>query len=228
VLAAEGKKVVVRENRELAAAYKAAGVPTWPFALAESLVRSTHARRAEGLHQAFANYIKSGHGNDMTPIRGFSSSFGPDALQRAVLSFRTIGASTGAASLRSYTGTQLVSAQSLAVEYAMKRELSGLGAWLFCAPFEIMALIRPSLWEDPMIERLLMPLGSPLARGYGMLAAAGLADVDEKLLRDSEPGIRNGLTLLYIARACDQKVAQTAGSRPLFIHHGVAALGQVK
>lgn len=228
LIAKGGRKVAVRENRTLTQLYKEHKTGIWPFCVAQALVRSTHARSEAGWYAAAAQYLRSGDRADLAPARGHSSSFGADALQRALMSFRTLGEFTGLAGAPSGTAAQLVKAQERAVQYAMTQPLPGLGAWLFCAPFELMALARPSLWDDVPLDGLLLPLGSALARGYGILRRAGLADVDEQLLRDSEPGIRNGLTLLYIARDCDQKLAAKTASRPLFCHHGVAELGRAR
>ncbi|HET6386962.1 MAG TPA: hypothetical protein VFJ58_26540 [Armatimonadota bacterium] len=228
LLGAEGRRFVVRRNREMAEKYRMYRTGLWPFCVAEALVESTHARDAGAWYPAAAQFLKTGKRADLTPARGHSSSFGADALQRALISFQTIGEFTGAAGLGAYDAARLVDAQTRAVQYAMKQPLTGLGAWLFCAPFELMALLKPSLWESAALNDLLLPLGSALARGYGILRKEGLVDVDEELLRDTEPGIRNGITLLYIARGCDQKLAARSGARALFIHHGIQLLGQAR
>lgn len=228
LLAREGRKAAIRENRDLAALYNTHKTGIWPFCVAQALVRSTHARPAEGWYAAAARYLTTGDRADLVAARGFSSSFGADALQRALLSFRSFGEFTKISSVRAYDAATLGAIQTKAVQFAMKKELPGLGAWLFCAPFHLMALIRPSLWEDPRLDGLLLPLGSALARGYGLLQTAGVADVEESLLRDTEPGLRNGLTLLYIARGCEEKLAIAARSRALFLHHGIAELGQAR
>ncbi|MDQ2732141.1 MAG: hypothetical protein M3Y56_10815 [Armatimonadota bacterium] len=228
LLSSEGRKAAVRENRDLAALYNIHKTGIWPFCVAQALVRSTHARAAEGWYAAAARFLITGDRADLVPARGYSSSFGADALQRALLSFRGLGEFTKIGSLRAYDAAALGAAQTKSVQFAMKKELPGLGAWLFCAPFHLMALLRPSVWEDPRLDGLLLPLGSALARGYGLLQAAGVADVEESLLRDTEPGLRNGLTLLYIARGCEEKLAAAAGSRALFLHHGIAELGKAR
>ena len=228
ILAKEGKRATVRFNRDFAKSYQEARTGIWPFCVAKALVRSTHARDNSAWYPAAAQYLRSGSQDDLLPARAHSCSFGPDALQRALTSFRTLGEFTGISAPRPYDAARLVDAQTRAVQYAMKRELTGLGAWLFCAPFELMALLRPSLWEDPRLDGLLLPLGSALARGYGILQSVGMVEVDEALLRDSEPGIRNGLTLLYIARGSEEKLAQQASTRALFIHQGIYELGQAR
>jgi len=228
LLVSSGKKVAVSENRGMAQLYSEHRTGIWPFCVAHALVRSTHARPNPAWYPAAAAFLKSGTQADLTAARGHSCSFGAAALQRALLSFGTIGDFTGAAAFRTYEARQLTASQEKSVQYAMKKELPGLGAWLFCAPFELMALLRPSIWDAPELGNLLMPLGSALARGYGMLRRAGTADVDDALLRDSEPGIRNGLTLLYIARGWEEKLARAAGTTTLFIHHGIAELGRIK
>ena len=228
LLTTEGRRSVVRMNRELVQAYQKLKCGLWPFCVAHALVLTTQARASAGWYQAAAAYVHSGDRSDLTPARGYSASFGPDALQHALMSFRTLGEFTGISRLRSYDARHLAAAQQTAVQYTMRQSVTGLGAWLFAAPFELMAILRPSTWEDPLLDELLLPLGSPLARGFGMLRSAGMVDVDEQLLRDTEPGLRNGITLLYIARGTEEKLARQAKSRCLFIHHGIQDLGLVR
>ncbi|MCA1595586.1 MAG: hypothetical protein LC772_04060, partial [Chloroflexi bacterium] len=117
IIATGGRKAAVRQNRALTALYKEHRTGIWPFCVAQALVRSTHARSDAGWYAAAAKYLKSGDRSDLASARGFSSSFGADALQRALMSFRTLGDFTGVATAPSGPALQLVKAQDRAVQY---------------------------------------------------------------------------------------------------------------
>jgi hypothetical protein len=113
-----------------------------------------------------------------------------------------------------------------AIDLSKHGWLRNFGSWLFCGPFKITALMTPSIWNDETLQRVYMPLGTHVARGFRKLARAGVENIVPSLLEERETGLADGgFATLLIAHSFQSDLAKQSKGRVLHINTGLHVLG---
>jgi len=107
--------------------------------------------------------------------------------------------------------------------------ISGIGPWLFCAPFKILTCYRKSFWLDGKTDEIRMPLGLEVVRGFEKLIAKKTQytqGIDASMFSEEEGGLLEGMATVEIAHGITKKIAQAVGSRALHVNSGLYLLGR--
>jgi hypothetical protein len=202
-------------------------------AIAHAFTWTGHAVDEDGYHEAATGFLDSGGRESLDGAKTFSRRFGPDALSDALQGWRAIVEEDGgvpdlgkdAASLKRLQDRMLPVAARLREEGA----ISGIGAWLFCAPFKIVAISCREFWDDPDLDEVLMPLGLEVVRGMKKLVRARSAwteGIDRNMLVEEEGDLGEGMGTVWLVQDTCKKIAAVSQSRVVHINSGIYLLGK--
>lgn len=105
-----------------------------------------------------------------------------------------------------------------------KGRLLGIGPWLFCFPFKVIGLYRDDLWEDSILNDIIMPAGLGIVRGVKKLIrkkSKFVAEVDANMLSEEEGGLLEGMGTTYLLHRVQKKIAKFSKSNVLHINSGL-------
>jgi len=208
---------------------------TDPFvgAVALSLTWTGHAVDSDRFCKSAVSFINNGRRSSLSAAQAHAARFGPDALGDALESWRTILMECGGSPDLDKSGSDLRKAQDRLHRQSVRldhdEEISGIGAWLFCAPFKIIIANRRDLWEDPGVDEVLMPLGLEVVRGIKKLVKARskwTTDIEMGMLIEEEGGLQEGMGTVCIVQHASKKIAADSESRVVHINSGLYALGK--
>lgn len=144
--------------------------------MAEALAWATFARRDAEFFDAASTYIETGDDTALTTAAEYPDRFGHDGrLLAALVSFHRLNekfekrfadAGDAPASWPKLQEDVLRRAEK------MKKDglLPGIGIWLFCAPFKVLAVATPESWASPRaLDGVVMPTGMQVERALDLL-----------------------------------------------------------
>jgi len=202
--------------------------PPFMVAVACSLVWSKHALNDPDFFAAALEYLAKGDPHVLGTASGFYGKNGLSALSEALEEYRILfthcpppdGYVSDAAGLRDFQDVVLNTAQELT--YA--GDIKGIGGWLFFGPFKVQSVYRKDLWQDPLLDDIILPLGVHLRRGIQRLRERGCTIVPEFIREstgDTIPGLVDSLAETGLSHTLCRDLARLSGSRVLHIHSGL-------
>jgi hypothetical protein len=231
-LAARGKAM----NRSLATAFDSMceeipGELWFPLAVAYALVWSGHAVEDEDYGENAVEYLLTGEEELLSGLAHWSGRNGGACLQSALSGWRGLMEIVPVPNTRTIGARELCEFQegllTIAGDRNIRGGLHGIGPWVFCGPFKVLALMRRDLWSDEALDELYMPLGLEVERGLGALKRQGFG-VPKALLPTRfvrEGNFMGGMARLVLAQRFQQTLARSARMRVLHINSGLYELG---
>ena len=208
------------------------GEDLFPICIAHALVWSGHADEDDPFYDISRDYLEAGVEDGLPFVSQVAGRHGGEALLHALVGYRSIIEGYHFPDLRRIGAANLCQVQDDLMTRAGVMEsrgnLHGVGPWIFCGPFKMLALMRPDLWRDPGLDRLYMPLGLEVNRGVAVLMKEPIrwgCSIPSRKLGD-ERGFCNGMAALMEVQDFQQKLAGMAGSRILDINSGLHRLGE--
>jgi len=105
----------------------------------------------------------------------------------------------------------------------------GIGPWLFCAPFKIVAAHRRELWNDPALDGVLMPVGLEVNRGVRKLIrqrTSWTKGIDENMIGEEEGDLMEGMGTVALVQDLSKKIARSFDSRVIHVNSGLYLYGR--
>ena len=202
-------------------------------AIAHAFTWTGHAVGKEVFYKFAVDYLSTGDLTSLKRTERFSGRFGPESLSAGLQGWKTIVDQSGVEDILSCDAQGLCMIQenqclNIASELVMHRQISGVGPWLFCAPFKIVAAHRRELWQSEDLDDLWMPLGLEVVRGVHKLIqdrctyAHGL---DESMLSE-EGGLLEGMGTVALVQDMSKRIAQVGRTRVLHVNSGLFLYGR--
>jgi len=202
------------------------------MAIAECLIWTGHAVRVDHYFEVIARYLTLGNTKALEEMDVFAGRFGPDKLISAVRGWKSILTNLYVPDVSRTDAHGLCEFQRTCMETALRlfyeKELRGVGAWLFCAPFKIVVAWRKEFWERQELDDLLMPLGLEVNRGLQKLIrqrATYGQNLTKEHLSEEEGTLPDGLATVYMVQDMSRKIASIANTRVLHVNSGLYLYG---
>jgi len=205
------------------------------ISVANALTWTGHAAGRDPFFEAAVDYISTGNLISLNRARVFSGRFGDDRLSEALQGWKVCLDRTGTTieSICSCDAKKLhviqESCLSVISQLIDQGQIKGIGPWLFCAPFKIVAAHRRDLWRSESLDEVWMPLGLEVVRGVRNLIRdryTYFRGLHMDMLSEDEGGLKEGLgTVLLVQDAC-KKIAQATNTRVLHINSGLYLYGR--
>ena len=131
-------------------------------AIADAFVWTGHAIEEKTFFESAINYLFTGNWEYLNEAENFFGRFGPLSLYNGLNAWKICLDSTENLNkkISLCTAQELYTIQEnylYIMSHLMdQRKISGIGPWLFCAPFNIVAVYRTELWNDTNLDRVLM------------------------------------------------------------------------
>ncbi|MCL0065295.1 hypothetical protein M1N79_00170 [Dehalococcoidia bacterium] len=209
------------------------GSDYFPGAIANAFTWTGHAVSEEAFFEFAINYLTTGKMASLSTTEAFSGRFGPERLTSALQGWKAIMNGLGEQDVLSCDAQGLynIQQQCLDIVYRLlnQRRILGVGPWLFCAPFKIIAAHRKDLWKSESLDDILMPLGLEVVRGIRKLIQHGCTyaqGLDESMLSEEEGGLMEGMGTVALVQGVSRKVAQISKTRVLHINSGLYLYGK--
>lgn len=196
--------------------------------VATALTWTGHAVDRKGYHLQAIEYLETGSSAALNKVQKFSGRLGKDHLAASLQGWREIILQAKIPDLTQCSAAKLKRFQDrcLLVAENLKKEetLHGVGPWLFCAPFKIIVAHQRSLWDDPKINDILMPLGLEVIRGMKLLIknhSAFVDGVDTSMITEQEGSLFDGLGTVSIVQSVCIEIATHSNSLVTHINSGL-------
>ncbi len=206
-------------------------VSHYTFCTAEALVWAEYAAKARDYYEKIALFLEGRAAESEIDWNEFAGRHGPAALRnacRGYLEFKrmtpkhVVEGKATAKELLDFQNSALIRA----IDLSRRGWLPNFGTWLFCGPFKISAIMNPSVWNEPSLQNLYMPLGCHVGRGFRNLFVQGIQDIVPSLLGEKDAGLADGgFTTLLIAQSFQFDLAKHCEGRVLHINTGLHQLG---
>jgi hypothetical protein len=200
-------------------------------AIAYSLIWAERAKLSEKFMVAAVDYLSSGTPGALSACEPHSKHRNPTQLTTALCSWHDLKAQLPplTTDLETCKAIELCQLQKLYLAEQAQHKYSGIGAWLFCAPFKTLALMRVDLWCVPDLDELLMPLGGPVVRGTKHLLRKGYdfgTDLKSFELPDVDRKFDSGMLALRKVQDYTDKIATLGQDRILHANSGLHLVGK--
>ena len=201
---------------------------------AEALVWTRHARNSNEFLATAGDYITGPNEVLLDAAEGFHGRFGPDRLRRTLQAMRDFclvlrdgDLPDSPSTLKRYQDDCMERVATAKSTYS----LSGVGPWLFLAPFKMHVTQDEKYWDSSETNQILMPLGIQVERALRMLHADGI--ITDALPPDDygyseTPGDEAFLSAMgHVAEAqgVQKSLAELGGSYVPHINSGLYELG---
>jgi len=204
-----------------------------PVAIANGFTWTGHAVRRYDFFKFAIDYLTTGKMASLSKAKEFSGRFGPERLSSGLQGWKAIVNQLGEQDVLSCDAQRLrnIQGQCLDIAYHLfnQQKVSGVGPWLFCAPFKIVAAHRKDLWESQSLDDVLMPLGLEVNRGVRKLIQQGCTytqGLDENMLSEEEGGLIEGMGTVVLVQGVSKKIALIGKTRVLHINSGLYLYGK--
>jgi hypothetical protein len=201
------------------------------FCMAEALVWAEYAAKVRGYYEKIVLFLEGQATESEIDWNEFAGRHGPAALRnacRGYLEFKRITpkhVAEGKATAKELLDFQN-SALIRAIDLSKRGWLPNFGTWLFCGPFKIAAIMNTSIWNEPSLQSLFMPLGCHVGRGFRKLFLQGIPAIVPSLLVEKDAGLADGgFSTLVIAQSFQSDLAKHCEGRVLHINTGLHQLG---
>ena len=206
-------------------------LPEFTVCMAEALVWARYAVRDDAFFTAAAAFIENGSPQLLDDACQHPDRFGAERLRDALAAFRRwYDEMTDSLSAVTATPLQLKALQerSLRVAGKLKRigELRGVGLWLFPAPFKIMAVAHPEIWDDATLEAVVMPTGTQVEHALRMLHRANIVTIDAQILAGGSGTFEDEYTNLWTYQLVQKELAHAGQTTVLHINGALHELGK--
>ena len=204
-------------------------------AIANAFTWTGHAVRQNGFFESAIVYLSTGNLASLSNALVFSGRFGPERLADALRSwkFSLDQLSNVSQDIQSCGAQELHMIQercfSTMSQLLDQRQISGIGPWLFCAPFKIVAAHRRELWQSESLDDVWMPLGLEVVRGIRNLIQHRnpyFRGLHIDMLSEEEGGLKEGLGTVLLVQDASKKIAQIVETRVLHINSGLYLHGR--
>ncbi len=204
-------------------------------AVANAFTWTGHAVKQEAFFESTVDYLSTGRLASLSNALAFSGRFGAERLNEALRGWKVSldQMSSVIESISSCDAKELYTIQrtclSVISQLLDKRQLSGIGPWLFCAPFKIVAAHRRGLWQNESLDEVWMPLGLEVVRGVRKLIRSGYTyfrELHGDMLSEEEGGLKEGLGTILLLQNGSKKIAQITKTRVLHINSGLYLYGR--
>lgn len=204
-------------------------------AIATALTWTGHAIRHDTFFTTAVEYLSTSNLRSLSQALGYSGRFGVNRLNDALQAWKAIldKAKGVVNTVCSCSTEQLCAIQQrsfhIISELLDQGQISGIGPWLFCAPFKIVAAHRQNLWTSESLDKVWMPLGLEVVRAVRSLIRErypyfGGLHVD--MLTEEEGGLKEGLGTVLLVQNGSKKIAEIAKTRVLHINSGLYLFGR--
>lgn len=202
----------------------------FPLAIANALTWTGHAVRDETFYISAIDYFTTGGSLALQRAEAFSGRFGAERLNDALCGWRIsldkINRALEAVYSCSAEELHIMQQNCLSTisQLVDQRQVYGIGPWLFCAPFKIIAAHRRDLWESEGLDKIWMPLGMEVVRAVRGLIRSGYTyfrGLDLGMLIEEEGGLKEGLGTVLLVQEASRKIAKIARTRVLHINSGL-------
>lgn len=202
-------------------------------AISHAFTWTGHAVPEDDFLQHAIEYLTTGEAEPLRRTTTFAGRFGPDRLTEGLTGWKTIVDNSEVQDASSCDARRLCAIQeqylNVASELAGCKELAGVGPWLFCAPFKIVAAHRRELWETADLDDLLMPLGLEVVRGIRKVVKQQYRfcqGFEMSMLSDEEGGLMDGMGAAALVRGLSRKIAECGDTRVLHVNSGLYLYGR--
>ncbi len=226
-------KQICMSHADLIADYDRIGY--FNLAVLASLTWSGHAIFKRSFFRIGNRLLETGDVSQIGKLEKYAGRFGIESLSRALSSWKQILYNTRMGNMRTGPASYLINCQQnmLAVANRMRQrnELHGIGPWLFCGPFKIILAHRKSLWKDPEVDRLLLPLGLEVVRAAKHLKRQHhlvFRDLESSIIEEEEGDLIEGMGTLVIIQDLCRRMATLQRTRIIHINSGLYLLGAGK
>lgn len=195
---------------------------------------SDHAKDKDSWWDISVDYLVSGNVEGLERISECCGRFGVERCEEALRSWKDLYDEFALQFRRKMNGSEVLATQEAlnarAVDLHKKGVLPGIGCWLLCAPFKMLLLDQEHLYDDPVIDGVLPPLGLEVMRGVRKCMKASYKFADRLAPSDivNEDGgaiDADGLGTVALVHDLERRVAEIAGCRALPVNSGLWLLG---
>ncbi|MBA7479491.1 hypothetical protein ES707_22298 [subsurface metagenome] len=204
-------------------------------AIANAFTWTGHAVGQNGFFESAIVYLSTGNLASLSKALVFSGRFGPERLADALRGwkFSLDQLSNVSQDIQCCGAQELYMIQercfSTMSQLLDQRQISGIGPWLFCAPFKIVAAHRRELWQSESLDDVWMPLGLEVVRGIRNLIQHRypyFRGLHIDMLSEEEGGLKEGLGTVLLVQDASKKIAQIVETRVLHINSGLYLHGR--
>lgn len=202
-------------------------------AVANAFTWTGHAVREEAFLKSAIDYFATGDLASLRRAARFSGRFGTESLSNGLRGWKSIVRQLAAQDFLSCDAQGLCELQKQCLDIASRllnqKHISGVGPWLFCAPFKIVAAHRRDLWQSGDLDDLYMPLGLEVVRGVRKLIEHGCTytqGLDVNMLSEEEGGLVEGMGTVALVQDMSKRVAQIGRTRVLHVNSGLYLYGK--
>jgi hypothetical protein len=202
-------------------------------AIANAFTWTGHAVEQDNFFKFAIDYLTTGNITSLRKAEAFSGRFGPEKLSSGLQGWKSISDQLGSQNFLSCDDRRLHDIQEecflIANRLLDQRQISGIGPWLFCAPFKIVAAHRKDIWKSESLDEVLMPLGLEVVRGVRKLIQQGCTytqGLDKSMLSEEEGGLVEGMGTVMLVQGMSKKIAQISRTRVLHINSGLYLYGK--
>jgi len=199
-------------------------------AIANAFTWASYAVNNKDNYFKFAiNYLTTGNTASLMEVGVFSGQFGPEKLISGLQGWKFIIDQLGKQNFQSCSAGELYNIQNECLLIANQKQPLGIGPWLFCAPFKIVAIQRNDLWGSEDLDDVLMPLGTKVIRGVKKLIQQGCTytqSLDINMFSEEEGGLKEGIGTAKLVQDISKKIAKISKTRVLHINSGLYLYGK--
>jgi hypothetical protein len=209
------------------------GSDYFTVAITNAFTWTGHAVKQGDFLKFAIDYLTTGNMASLKKVEKFTGRFGPQSLCSGLQGWRAILNQLGVQDVLSCNAQGLynIQEQCLNIVYQLlnQQRILGVGPWLFCAPFKIVAAHRKDLWKYESLDDVLMPLGLEVIRGvrrliqYGCTYTEGL---DKNMLSEEEGGLKEGMGTVALVQGMSKRITQISEKRVLHINSGLYLYGK--
>ncbi len=202
-------------------------------AVAHAFTWTGHAVRQDAFFESAIGYLVSGNLASLKKARTFSGRFGAESLSSGLQGWKAILVNFAGRDILSCDAQGLCEVQNWCLDTASqlldRKQITGVGPWLFCAPFKIIAAHRRDLWGSQDLDDLWMPLGLEVVRGVRKLVNQGYTythGFDEGMFSEEEGGFLEGMGTVALVQDICKKIAEAGATRVLHANSGLYLYGK--
>lgn len=209
------------------------GIDLFLIAIVQSLTWTGHAIDKADYFRKALDFLKTGSEKASSGLSECAGRYGIEQLQSTLSNWKKLYSQLNAPpDISKSSLEEIILFQSTSFEIAcrgkMGNRITGIGAWLFCAPFKILLNYQSKLWNQNRIDDVWMPLGLEVIRGVKKIIRKQYSYskfVDMGILSEKEGDIVEGLGTIHIVQAMSKEIANDANSIVLHINTGLYELG---
>jgi len=208
-------------------------IDSFDVSVAHAFAWTGHAVGKPGYFEAAVDYLTTGRLESLDGAKVYSERFGPQSLASGLIGWKAISEQLDRHDFLSCDAQELSNIQQKCLGIAKRlidqKLLSGIGSWLFCAPFKIVAIQRKDLWQNESLDKVLMPLGLEVNQGINKLFQKNhsyIQDYDSNMISEAEGGLIDDMGIVELVHGISNGIARDAESRILHINSGLYKYGK--